>query len=1409
MAVGSGEWAAFPNPPSPLRSSPSCSSSSPSLSSSSSSSPSSQSSSSSSSWSSPQSNGGRVAGRPVATSRLLLLPWLTLMFIIWTTCLREVESRKCIMLSDRNLTDPPAKYVYDKTLQRQLALTLDSSQRISHRISTAVVKILLEEGLGYQDVTINNYVEDTFDYEKALDRLRVVLMNGNGTYSNVPTAMINVEVWLPPSSMGEDIAAKVDCGSHASGSRFGWYVTNSSRTGPKELITDHWRSFKSLNVTKIFSLDSHEINELRQKYTRDKDGQYYCHAAYCEEGIFTPEACQGVSECAILFVGNHSSYSEFLIKQVTVEKMYVRIAWIGPNFTPEFFCQFRNNKPSVFFDWYPNSLSNMKEYMPVSFPPCNSYQGTDDSYFCNYELHSMKKLIWDKLPESAKVAVEAVKRFFLREEDYRNLLHRYNEKTSQCPYQSSNAVVDINKVIEDVACDWLREARHNELEVWNDWLPHNYAAKTKLWIAGIFPMSSGADTTFYSHTLYNAAQMAITRVNSNGTILPEYEIKLMIQDGRCKSEEVLAAFIRYVRKGSSDPNLPSFEQMIGVLGPACSDTVEPLAGVAKHFNTVVLSYSAEGAIFNEHEKYPSFFRTIPENKMYGAVYLELFKLFGWHQVASLAEDCNKYSEYLTLLHNMLPKDINLENFRFPKISTRNMTDHLLKLKEKTHRIIIGDFYATTAKEVLCEAYHQNMTAKHNYVWFLPRWFAPNWYEIDEYDKIPCNRTMMLEAVDRHMSLGYAYYAPMNYTFHEGITVGDWYELYAKEFGINSDTHGPADYAGYTYDAVWTYAFALDKLLKENRTHVANLHSLKTNKRFVELIGETDFDGVSGNIKFNSGPSRQSVINIMQYVVSGNSGSYVTVGQFFPAGNGSTSGRLSLVREETKFFNGVPSDGIIPDTCLFQTFSEILDVSCDMAIVIVMVMIFSVFAIIVLALFIVYKRRFEKMIPEQPVWPLGELMSLDEWELPREKVVINRTIGEGAFGTVYGGECQFGEDTPWVAVAVKTLKVGSTVEEKLDFLGEAEMMKRFNHKNIVQLLGLCTHQEPIYMVMEFMLYGDLKIYLLARRHLVSDKTVQTEEDEVSSKRLTSMALDICRALAYLTEHRYVHRDVACRNCLVSAERVVKLSDFGMTRPMYESEYYRFNRKAMMPVRWMSPEALEDGLFTSMSDMWSYGVLLYEVITFGSFPFQGMSNNEVVEHVRRGNTVTLPDGVKPQLERLLRSCWCKIPSERPTFNEMMEHLTMWPRLITPCLEVPSAAVQMNDTDSLELVILPTEPTLRRASAPNTRLPTTRIRNPSGNDTLPNCSALQMNNLSQPTSFLTNSFGPSTPSSLNPPTSFNSPSWNRAIHENGEGPSVEPLLPQNGDGYISSYVRLQNPKSGEDTIRNFDFPSNMTAV
>ncbi|KAK8378937.1 hypothetical protein O3P69_009579 [Scylla paramamosain] len=1318
-----------------------------------------------------------VGGRSLLAPVLLLL-----LLVVYSCCLLPARADHCMGLAKNGKSLPPRRYLYHPWRQQELPIKLDTSERLSHQLATALTKILLQEGLGYQNVTITQY-PSTFDHNRVLGRLK------SHSQNEIPEVMLNMEVWIPPTVSDLNITAESDGGKHASGGRFGWFVSKNSSTQPG-IITDHWRSFQQDEVAEIFSLLPQEEYDLRHNYTVDtihstpSQKRYWCEEEYCNEGVFTPPLCAG-RKCATLLIGNHSDYNEFLKEQVEKERLLVQLAWVGPNLTPQFLCFFRGEKPIMFFDWWPNSLSNLDNFMPISFPSCYSSYSVNP-YLCNYELHALKKYMWRKLRKSAKPVVEAVRRFLLSEQHYRELIGNFTARTQNCSSNTTALQVhNQSQLVDEVACDWLKA--HGK-SVWYEWLPVEHDAKTVLWIGGIFPMSNESNVGFYRKSLVNAAQLAYKRINNNSDILRDYEIKVINLNGGCRRETVLTAFMHHIRKESADVD---FAQMIGILGPACSDTLETLVGVAETFKTVVMSYSAEGAIFN-YSKYPYFFRTIPENKIYGTVYKKLFQQLQWKQVGALTEDSNKYSEYLSdLLYNVTDK-LKVTNV---KMKTSGDIEERLK-KLQTHKIIIGDFYANKAREVLCEAYRLNMTAEYGYVWFLPRWFNTNWYNTSIYSgkdrkRLPCTTTQMLEAIDRHMSLGFAYYAPDNATSYENLTVAEWREEYRREMN-----NTPPDYAGYTYDAVWAYALALDKLLKEDRTHVSNFHTFRTVERFSEIISKTSFSGVSGMINFrknSSDPhnniSDTQLVNIMQFVVDDDKkgGSYVTVGTFNPQGS-----KLDLDLGDLRFLQGIPKDGLVEDTCLFETFSRWLNVECDQAIIIVMVLIFVVFAFILIALFIVYKRRFEKMIPESG-WSIGELMPLDEWELPREKVVINRTIGEGAFGTVFGGECQFADNSPWLAVAVKTLKVGSTVEEKLDFLGEAEMMKRFNHRNIVQLLGLCTHQEPIYMVMEFMLYGDLKTYLLARRHLVSDRTVHSEEDEINSKRLTSMALDVCCALAYLAELKYVHRDVACRNCLVSAERVVKLSDFGMTRPMYESDYYRFNRRGMLPVRWMSPESLEDGIFTSSSDMWSYGVLLYEIITFGSFPFQGMSNNQVLEHVRSGNTISLPKSVKPQLERLLLSCWSMNPQHRPTFTEMGETLNMWPRLITPCLELPTAAIQINDTDSVDLA-LPTDQPCRRSSAPNTRLPTTRPRladadSCTNNNATPNC-VLQ-----------------SRPGNTQASNLFGSFNWNHVPQENGGGPSKEPLLPQNGEAYVTRYVCLQRTKSGENS--ELESPSSMTAV
>ncbi|CAH8664598.1 unnamed protein product [Schistosoma rodhaini] len=236
-------------------------------------------------------------------------------------------------------------------------------------------------------------------------------------------------------------------------------------------------------------------------------------------------------------------------------------------------------------------------------------------------------------------------------------------------------------------------------------------------------------------------------------------------------------------------------------------------------------------------------------------------------------------------------------------------------------------------------------------------------------------------------------------------------------------------------------------------------------------------------------------------------------------------------------------------------------------------------------------------------------------IPPADIVLNRRVGQGAFGMVYGGEAK--RNGRWEAVAVKVIGNKATYEGKTDFLSEAKLMRSLDHRNVVRLVGICLYpkENHLYLIMEFMLNGDLKTYLLSRRVLAQQVP---DHDGVCPATLTGMAIDIAEGLAYLHRKNLIHRDIACRNCLVGSDGIVKIGDFGLTREMNSSEnegYYRFTRNCELPIRWMSPEAVQFGVFSVHSDIWSYGIVLYEIITFGVFPYDGLGDVEVVERVKR--------------------------------------------------------------------------------------------------------------------------------------------------------------------------------------------------
>lgn len=257
--------------------------------------------------------------------------------------------------------------------------------------------------------------------------------------------------------------------------------------------------------------------------------------------------------------------------------------------------------------------------------------------------------------------------------------------------------------------------------------------------------------------------------------------------------------------------------------------------------------------------------------------------------------------------------------------------------------------------------------------------------------------------------------------------------------------------------------------------------------------------------------------------------------------------------------------------------------------------------------------------------------------------------------MYQGLYRYREnDAVEMPVAVKTLPEMSTGQAEADFLMEAAIMSKFKHANIVHLIGVCFDVHPRFIVLELLAGGDLKNFLREGRHKPERPSPLIIKD------LIYCAIDVARGCRYMESKRFIHRDIAARNCLLSSKgpgRVVKIADFGMARDIYRSDYYRKGGKAMLPIKWMPPEAFLDGIFTSKTDIWSFGVLLWEVFSLGLMPYTGLPNRDVMQLVTGGGRLDAPNGCPTFIYTLMSSCWHSVPDARPGFQYLLDTLLMY--------------------------------------------------------------------------------------------------------------------------------------------------------
>ncbi|XP_061194656.1 fibroblast growth factor receptor 4-like isoform X3 [Saccostrea echinata] len=284
-----------------------------------------------------------------------------------------------------------------------------------------------------------------------------------------------------------------------------------------------------------------------------------------------------------------------------------------------------------------------------------------------------------------------------------------------------------------------------------------------------------------------------------------------------------------------------------------------------------------------------------------------------------------------------------------------------------------------------------------------------------------------------------------------------------------------------------------------------------------------------------------------------------------------------------------------------------------------------------------------------------------WEFCRERLVMGKTLGEGAFGVVIKGDahCINGKNGV-TTVAVKMLKEDATDRELTDLIQEMEVMKLIgSHKNIINLLGCCTQNGPLYVIVEYAPNGNLRDFLRSRRPPNSgyEKPVgedNTAKETLSEKDLISFSYQIARGMDYLSSRQCIHRDLAARNVLVAEDYVLKIADFGLTRNVTNIDYYRKTGDGRLPVKWMAPEALFDRKYTSKSDVWSYGVLLWEIFTLGGNPYPSVPVERLFELLRSGHRMERPPYASKEIYNLMGNCWADMPARRPTFLSLVKDL-----------------------------------------------------------------------------------------------------------------------------------------------------------
>ncbi|XP_065223750.1 plexin-A2-like [Planococcus citri] len=284
-----------------------------------------------------------------------------------------------------------------------------------------------------------------------------------------------------------------------------------------------------------------------------------------------------------------------------------------------------------------------------------------------------------------------------------------------------------------------------------------------------------------------------------------------------------------------------------------------------------------------------------------------------------------------------------------------------------------------------------------------------------------------------------------------------------------------------------------------------------------------------------------------------------------------------------------------------------------------------------------------------LWPIDH-----EWEFPRKNLSLENDLGQGEFGKVVQAKAVGILQKHIVStVAVKMLKDDHSDSDMIDLVTEMEIMKLIgSHDNVLKLLGCCTQDGELFVITEFARHGNLHDFLRNNAPSSGDKFATSN---LSKETLLGFAQQISKGMEHLALKKCIHRDLAARNVLVFHNYTLKVADFGLARDIRNKEYYRKETKGRLPLKWMAPEALIHGLYSTQSDVWSYGILLWEIYTSGGIPYPTvLQMEELFQALRSGYRMGKPPNCCDQMYSLMLKCWKYMPEDRPTFTTIVQYI-----------------------------------------------------------------------------------------------------------------------------------------------------------